>query len=184
MKSFDDFLKDFGGRTSPESFSAPADSGEEPGEECLRAREKAVQLLSFMDRSSDELRRGLRKRGFSEEAVGDAIRYVRGLNYLNDERYAENYVNTAGRRRSRLRVSQDLAKKGIDRETIRTVMAAEDDGDERPLIRRLAEKKLRSLPEDDPKRRQKTAQSLLRKGFRAPDVFAVLDEIREDDARE
>ena len=62
-------------------------------EEQKNARRKAMLLLEHMDRTEKGLSDRLRQAGFSAEAVEDAMNYVRSYGYLNDDRYAENYIS-------------------------------------------------------------------------------------------
>ena len=62
-------------------------------EEQKNARRKAMLLLEHMDRTEKGLSDRLRQAGFSAEATEDAMEYVRSYGYLNDLRYAENYIS-------------------------------------------------------------------------------------------
>ena len=86
-------------------------------EEQKSARRKAMLLLEHMDRTEKGLSDRLRQAGFSAEAVEDAMNYVRSYGYLNDLRYAENYISFRINSKSRQKILQELAGKGIDRET-------------------------------------------------------------------
>ena len=70
----------------------------------------------------------------------------------------------------------DLIRKGLTRQQIEDAMEGAGPSDERPLIRELAEKKLKTMDEEDPKTRGKLAAFLARKGFRTEDVLSVLEE--------
>ena len=50
-------------------------------------------LLEHMDRTEKGLSDRLRQAGFSAEATEDAMNYVRSYGYLNDHRYAKNYIS-------------------------------------------------------------------------------------------
>ena len=62
-------------------------------EEQKNARRKAMLLLEHMDRTEKGLSDRLRQAGFSAEATEDAMNYVRSYGYLNDYRYAMNYIS-------------------------------------------------------------------------------------------
>ena len=62
-------------------------------EEQKNARRKAMLLLEHMDRTEKGLSDRLRQAGFSAEATEDAMNYVRSYGYLNDHRYAMNYIS-------------------------------------------------------------------------------------------
>ena len=151
-------------------------------EERAGAREKALVLLTDMDRTESGLRERLLRSGFSLEAAQDAVEYVRGCGYLDDERYARHYVEVMQGTRSRRRMEYDMTKKGLSRELIEAAMESAGPRDERPLIRSLAEKKARHLDLSDPKSRMKLAAYLGRQGFQSADILSVLDEMRTADA--
>ena len=86
-------------------------------EEQKNARRKAMLLLEHMDRTEKGLSDRLRQAGFSAEATEDAMNYVRSYGYLNDYRYAMNYITFHMGTKSRQKILQELLGKGIDRET-------------------------------------------------------------------
>ncbi len=145
-------------------------------EEGAGACRKALALLSAMDRTEAELREKLRRNGFSDEAAGEAVSYVKKLHYLDDERYARGYILSRQGRFSRQRIEYDLRRKGVSPEIIESAFDEAGEDNERELIRKLAEKKLRTLA-GEPKARQKLGAFLSRKGFRMSDVIAVMEEI-------
>lgn len=145
-------------------------------EERTGARKKALVLLTDMDRTEKGLRDKLARSGFSPAAVDDAVEYVRGYGYINDERYAAHFVEVMQSRKSRRRMEYDLSKKGLSREMVDKAMEESGPRDERPLIRELAMKKARHLDKEDPKSLSKIAAYLSRQGFRTEDIFCVLDE--------
>ena len=61
---------------------------------CKRAKLRAMHLLEDMDRSESALREKLRQGLYPPEAVEAAISYVKSFGYLDDARYAENFVQS------------------------------------------------------------------------------------------
>ncbi len=61
-------------------------------DELLEAKKKAMALLKYMDRTEWQLRDKLTSKGFSEEAVEEAVEYVKSYHYLDDYRYARHFV--------------------------------------------------------------------------------------------
>ena len=86
-------------------------------EEQRQARKKAMKLLECMDRTENGLSDRLLQAGFSEQAVLDAVSYVKSYGYINDSRYALNYITYRIHEKSRQKIFQELYTKGIDRET-------------------------------------------------------------------
>jgi regulatory protein len=143
-------------------------------EERAGAREKALVLLADMDRTEKGLGDRLRRAGFSEEAAADAVAYVKGFGYVDDDRFAARYVELARSSKSRRRIRFDMMKRGFAQDTIDRAFEEAGWWDERPLIRSLSEKKARRLDMEDPKSRGKLAASLSRQGFAAEDIASVL----------
>jgi regulatory protein len=146
-------------------------------DELTRAKKRALYLLTDMDRTEAQLYEKLKKTGYSEETIAKAMAYVKGYGYINDEKYAEHYLEVMQESRSKLRIRMDLQKKGVPKDIIDRTFELYGDYDERPLIRKLAAKKMRTLPSDDPKSRQKAAAFLGRKGFQSHDIYEVLGEL-------
>ena len=89
-------------------------------EEQQAARRKALLLLEHMDRTEKGLSDRLRQAGFCTEAVEDAVAYVSSFGYVDDGRYAENYIAYRIQSKSRRKILQELLQKGVDKETAQT----------------------------------------------------------------
>lgn len=76
-------------------------------------RKKAMNLLLYRDRTERELRERLQEAGFDEEETQSALDYVSSFGYLNDRRYAENYVYSKKGRESRHQMRRELEEKGV-----------------------------------------------------------------------
>ena len=86
---------------------------------CPRAKERMLHLLEASDRTEAELRRRLREGCFPPEAVEAAIDYGKRRRYVDDRRYAENYVSFRAASRSRRQLEAELAARGISRDLAR-----------------------------------------------------------------
>lgn len=144
-------------------------------EEILRAKKKAMSLLQHMDRTEWELRSKIEKAGFSEEAVREAMEYVRSFHYIDDERYAIRFAEIYRESRSISRIRQDLQKKHIPEETI-TLALEEIDYDDSAALKKAVDKLLKNQT-DAPsyEDRQKLIAKLYRKGFRVDQIVKQLD---------
>ena len=146
-------------------------------EELVRAKRRALYLLTDMDRTEKELYDRLKKTGYSEETVNAAMEYVKSFGYIDDVRYARKYIEIFRDRKSRLKMTYDMAAKGVDREVIENAFLEYPEYDETDLIRRLAEKKLRGRDLTEPGGWQKTAAYLARRGFASGDIVKVLQSL-------
>lgn len=142
-----------------------------------KARAKAMRLLEHMDRTEKGLEEKLRQADFSDEAVSDAISYVKSFGYINDRHYAEVYIRGRIHTRSQKQIFQELMKKGIDREMIRDAweaVAELEEPDEREMIRSEILKKYSPGEELDEKSMRRLQGYFARRGFRFEDVTSEL----------
>ena len=85
-----------------------------------RAKKRAMHLLEDMDRTESALRKKLKAGQYPENAISGAIEYVRSFGYLDDARYAENFVmsrkDSKSKRDIKALLAQILRKKKVDPE--------------------------------------------------------------------
>lgn len=141
---------------------------------CKRTRRRAMHLLEQMDRTEAQLRDKLKAGEYPKECIDDAVMYVAKYHYIDDERYAANYVRNAQSKKSRRRIQQDLMKKGVVKETIEAALEEEYVSDEEDQIRELLTKKGFDYKTADEKEFRRTYSFLLRRGFKANDILRVM----------
>ena len=144
--------------------------------EIKNAKMKALHILSKMDKTEADLRAGLSRTGFSDEAVGAAIAYVKSYGYINDQAYAEKYVMCYKEKKSKQKMKYELLQKGIDREMIDIAFEACQDYDEKEAIRRAIRKKWKSEEKPDEKTLYKIFASISRQGYISCNIWQVLEE--------
>lgn len=134
-----------------------------------RARLRSMNLLKTRDYTKKQLTDKLCQGGYPEEVIMQALSYVESYGYINDERYASSYIEYHMQDRSRIRIEQDLYRKGIDKALIsRCFDKLQEKGqsiDESALIRKLLQKKNYQPEEASYEERQKMYAFLYRKGF-------------------
>ena len=103
-----------GARITPDELSALAEEGARRG-----ALEAGLRLLSYRQRSEEELRRRLADKRYSRSAIDSALARLRELGYLDDEAFSLYWSETrqAQRPRSRRLLVSELRSRGIDKET-------------------------------------------------------------------
>ena len=139
-----------------------------------RAKKRAMFLLEQMDRTEHQLRDKLMQNGYPAVCVDLAIDYVKKYHYIDDLRYATNYISYQQKRKSRQKLKIDLLTKGIDKNVIEQALDEAFDSDEQIKIRQLLEKKHYDPKECDGKEKQKTYQYLMRRGFKGSDILHVM----------
>mgnify|MGYP000859509163 CR=1 FL=1 len=143
-------------------------------DDLIRAKKRALYLLTDMDRTEKELYDKLKKTGYPESVITETMDYVRGFGYLDDRKYAKRYIGTYCDRKSKARLRFDMQKKGLSKEIISEAFEIAGNYDERELIRKLAEKKAKTLDMADPKNISRVASYLSRQGFSSSDIMSVI----------
>ncbi len=141
-----------------------------------RARRRVMHLLEKMDRTEEQLRAKLRQGYYPEDVIEDAIGYVKSYHYLDDLRYAQNYVRSHRDKKSRRMLQLELQKRGVAKEWIQRALEEEyEQESEQEQILRWIRKKDYSSDTADLKEKQRMYQFLLRKGFSPNDILHALD---------
>lgn len=140
-----------------------------------RAKKYAMHLLEKMDCTEAQLREKLRQNLYQEDVIEEAIAYVKKFHYVDDLRYACNYVRYRSQSKSRWQLTMELYRKGVPREYVEQALLEEymEDG-ESAKISQWIEKKHYDSGQADVKQKQKMYQFLLRKGFRSEDILRLL----------
>lgn len=139
-----------------------------------RAKLRCMNLLKVMDKTEGELRRKLRMEEYPERIIETALEYVKSYHYVDDLRYAKNYIEWKKESRSRQQIEYELQNKGVASELIAAAWEETEPVDTTAQILHWAEKKHFDILTEDTKERQKFYQFLLRKGFLYPDIKKAL----------
>ncbi|QHI71236.1 regulatory protein RecX [Aminipila terrae] len=90
--------------------------------------DSALKYLASRDRTCMEIQKYLTEKEFSSEEIQQAISYLLNLNYLNDEVYAEKYIEYAiSKGKGIMKIKNDLRQKGIEQEIIDDKVSSSED---------------------------------------------------------
>lgn len=148
----------------------------------IHAKNKALSILKFRDRTEQELRLKLTEASFSTDIIHQVIEYVKSYSYLDDARFTMAYIKSRKGIKSKLAIKTELLQKGINRELLRQVMdieyeeREEEEDAELSAIRKAIQKKKKAVRDMSPEERQKLMASLYRKGFEIRKINEVLNE--------
>lgn len=138
-----------------------------------KAKLRTLNLLKVRDRSHKELISRLKQDGYPETVIRQAMDYVDSYHYVDDIRFAKNYIEYKGGRKSRRELAYELSQKGIDI----TSLTEGEDGivlpDDRETIRALLEKRWGADAAPDVKEKERMMRCLGRRGFRGGDILSV-----------
>lgn len=143
-----------------------------------RAKLRCMNLLQSRDYTRKQLKDKLIQGEYSQECIEAAIAYVESYGYLDDLRYAKDFIEYHMSSRSRGRMELDLLRKGIDRDLIR--QAFEElaelgvEQEEAVMIRELLSKKKYCADTATREEQQRMYGFLYRRGFQADAIAREL----------
>lgn len=83
-----------------------------------RAEKRALHLLEKRDYTAAGLQRKLIEGGYSEEIAKAAVEVMKNYRYLDDARYADQYIRCYSGRKTRRAICAKLAEKGVAKDVI------------------------------------------------------------------
>jgi regulatory protein len=142
-----------------------------------KAKEKALNFITYRPRSVAEVERKLRDKGFDESVTTRVVERLQAVDLLDDMAFARYWVEQREtfKPRSRLALQQELREKGVARSVIEAVLS---DVDETAAARRAAQKQLyrwSNLAEAE--FRKKLGGFLQRRGFHYEIVREITEEL-------
>lgn len=129
------------------------------------AKQTALRFIEYRPRSISEVRQRLRRQGFNEEIIDQALTRLEELNLLSDIDFAKYWVEQREtfKPRSQMALRQELLQKGVNHTIIDDII---QEVDEEAAAHRAAQKqshRWQKLPEEQFK--QKAIAFLQRRGF-------------------
>jgi len=149
------------------------DAGEE-------AYQRALRALDTRPRSIAEIRQKLLEHEIPEDLVDGVIERLKESGLLNDERFAQAWIENRSefRPRGRRALAYELRQRGVDAEAINVSLA---ELDEASLALQAASKQARRLQDLEwPEFRLKLISFLARRGFNYEDASAAVSQVWSD----
>lgn len=138
-----------------------------------KAKLRVLNLLKVRDRSHKELYQRLKMDGYPDEVIEQAVQYADSYHYVDDDRFARNYIDYKGHTKSRRELEYELAAKGID---LRALLESAEDlelPEDRDTIRCLIRKRWGETPAPEDKEKERMTRYLARRGFKGGDILSV-----------
>ncbi len=148
-----------------------------------RARERMLYLLKDSDKTERQIREKLEAGYYPKTAIEAAVAFGKKYHYIDDIRYAENFIRGKGQQLSRKELEYKLQQRGIGKEMYQNLYEElEEDGtQEDAALERLIQKKNVNFSEITPEEKQKLYAYFIRKGFSYEAVRKKLDEFESRD---
>lgn len=163
-----------------EGAELPKGAYEEIMQEILpkRAKLRAMNLLQKRSYTQFGIRRKLEEGKYPEEIIQDTLLYLAGYGYLDDMRYAEEYIRCYCENRSKRRIMQELGLKGIDCETAQAAWEQHErlnsPVDEKAQIMELLCKRGYTSETADRKETARVMNYLYRKGYSTDSILSCV----------
>jgi regulatory protein len=143
----------------------------------------AINSLARRAYSVYEMRTYLERRAEDKDVVKGVLDRLKELNYLDDARYARQFVrmHTELRKRGAFRIARDLRARGVPDRHIEAALAERSpESSESALVRARLERRIKTLrgPLDE-RRVASLYRSLLRAGFSADTIRRELNALKK-----
>lgn len=129
------------------------------------ARECALFLLEYRDRTEQEMRGKLTEREYLPEEIDEVIHFLKEYRYIDDAEYAKRYIRVYSARKSSRQLRGELERKGVDRELIALALEEEPVDEEEQLQLLLQKKGYQPGQRMEPAAYRKLMAALARKGY-------------------
>ncbi len=142
-----------------------------------RARLRCMHILKSLDKTEYQLRTKLLQEEYPPEIAEAAVEYVKSYHYVDDLRYARNYIENRASSKSRMQLKADLLGRGIPSDIAENALEDLNEEDQEETIRGLARKKGFDPETASEEERQALIRFLMRKGFSYGQVKNALTDI-------
>lgn len=140
-----------------------------------RAIRYALNILLKQERTKYQLIDKLKKSEYQDDIIDKVILYVEDYNYINDKRYANQFIRCGYKKKSRQQLILALQRRGIDKETAKEAYDIVNkecniDEYENELLKKLILKRVGNRTCLEDKEIQRLYRYLLSKGFAYSDI--------------
>ena len=149
-----------------------------------RTKSRTLHILDKNDKTEKELRDKLKEGMYPEEAIDAGVEAAKRGRFLDDKRYACQYVYEKSRTKSRRMIEAELKRKGISEDLISSAFSDMDEEEgmedrEEALVLKLIKKRLPDPGALDNASKEKLYRYLTGKGFEFEKCRRVLDRYLE-----
>ena len=140
----------------------------------LMAFDKSLTYISKGLKTEKEIRTNLKNKGFIDSAISYAINMLKEYKYVDDEKYANLYIETYKNSKGKLLLKQKLIEKGVKLNIIENALLNMENNDENVIL--LAKKYMNNKIYDE-KNKVKLYRFLQSKGFTFDEIKKAVDKV-------
>lgn len=147
-------------------------------EEASKAFQAALWYLSRKSRTVFEIRKKLSDRDFDSDDIEESIEKLERLNFLDDRKYAKNFIERSTHVKGLGRIKRELILKGVAKEVIDEELDSVESGVMQESAIGIAKKKyktLKNLPKE--KIYNRLISFLIRRGFSYDEAKKAFDKV-------
>lgn len=139
---------------------------------------KAYNLLSYKDRTEDELKEKLLNKEFNINTINKVLKKLIDLGYLDDYEYTKTYIDFKIEKMGSYKIKNKLLKKGINERIINELLSNYSQEFEFKKALKLAKKRNKKYEGISYKKRyQRVSGYLKRKGYSYDIINSVLEKV-------
>ena len=146
-----------------------------------KARESALRLISYRDRSVAEIRKRLVGDEFPDEVIDEVIDQLSRVGLLNDQKFSRDWVKSrsvlSSKPMGKVRLAWELKSKGVETPLVEEALGDIDEDAEYKMALSTAARKAEKMDSGDPAFRNKLISFLRRRGFNWEIISKALDEL-------
>ncbi len=143
----------------------------------ISARDYALNVVGFKDRTEKEIREKLTQKGYDENTIEEEILFLKNYGFIDDSRYAERFTHDAIniKKWGRARIKTELLRKGIEREIVEnTIEDAFSEIDDERLISEM-QKRFKNSDFSNIKERTRIFNFYMRRGFSPDEIKGAMN---------
>ena len=141
------------------------------------AFDKAINLLTFKDRTTKEIIQKLEEKGYSSEEIEETVVKLSYYGYLNDQNYTVSFIKDNTSKKGKKLIISELAQKGIDKSLVNEIYD-NTDVDEVSVIEDIVSRRYNTVDFNDDKTYKRIVGYFLRRGFSYDSIKRVLNKFR------
>jgi regulatory protein len=149
----------------------------------LSAFDRAMNYLTYRDRTEAEIVEYLQKKNYSEREIAEGLALLIRYGYIDDERYIKNTceLNKITKYYGKKRLAQELIQKGIPKSKIEDINLYYSEEEEIDCCQKLLEEALKRYRHEEPaKRFRKVVNWMMRRGYSYDLVHSLLTQELEN----
>lgn len=147
----------------------------------IKCKSVALKYIERTLKTKNQIIEYLIKKEFEEITVSRVIEFLEQYNFIDDKNYVKAFLNTNIKKWSKNKIFYDLKHKGIDEETINTILNEVTYEDEKKCLIKLAEKKAKILCGKESDKRKIIEKLTLYLQSRGCDFETIKDIVKELD---